>query len=71
MLLRKIYNLKTNVYNMNIIILSLFFPYVNTQNLTIFDNTAEILKQYRQNIAEILLIKLLYVTIIVALGTKK
>ena len=71
MLLRKIYNLKTNVYNMNIIILSLFFPYVNTQNLTIFDNTANILKQYRQNVAEILLIKLLYVTIIVALGTKK
>lgn len=56
---------------MNIIILSLFFPYVNTQNLTIFDNTAEILKQYRQNVAEILLIKLLYVTIIVVLGTKK
>ena len=71
MLLRKIYNLKTNVYNMNIIILSLFFPYVNTQNLTIFDNTANFLKQYRQNVAEILLIKLLYVTIIVALGTKK
>ena len=71
MLLRKIYNLKTNVYNMNIIILSLFFPYVNTQNLTIFDNTANILKQYRQNVAEILLIKLLYVTIIVVLGTKK
>ena len=71
MLLRKIYNLKTNVYNMNIIILSLFFPYVNTQNLTIFDNTAEILKQYRQNVAEILLIKLLYVTNIVVWGTKK
>lgn len=53
------------------LILSLFFRYVNTQNLTIFDKSAVFLKQYRQNIAEILLIKLLYVTTIVVWGTKK
>ncbi len=32
------------------LILSLFFRYVNTQNLTIFDIPAEILKRFKQNI---------------------
>lgn len=55
------YTHKTNQYN--IIILSFFFGYVNTQKITIFDIAANILKQYRQNVVKILLIKLLYMTV--------
>jgi len=45
------------------IILSFLRWYVNTQKFTISDISADILKQFKQNIAKILLIKLLYMTV--------